>query len=82
MRRTRPWSRIERREGVCGGSACIVKTRIAVWHLERLRRLGAADAEILKNYPQLDQTDLSQAWEYVDEFKDEIATDIIENEQP
>jgi hypothetical protein len=28
------WPGIEKTQGVCGGSACIVRTRISVWVLE------------------------------------------------
>jgi uncharacterized protein (DUF433 family) len=42
---------IERRPGVCGGDACVVRTRIPVWTLEQYRRLGWTEAQILDNYP-------------------------------
>ena len=38
---------IERTPDVCGGDACIVRTRIPVWLLEQARRMGSEDQEIL-----------------------------------
>ena len=34
---------IDSRPDVCGGEACIVRTRIPVWLLEQARRLGATE---------------------------------------
>ncbi len=58
--------------GVCGGDACIVRTRIPVWLLESRRRQGATDAELLGAYPQLQAQDLVNAWGYVRSHRDEI----------
>jgi uncharacterized protein (DUF433 family) len=71
---------IESRPGVMGGSACIVRTRIPVWVLEQLRRLGASEAEILTAYPTLRAEDLVNAWTYVRRHRDEITREIEENE--
>lgn len=65
---------------VCGGSARISGTRIPVWSLESWRRLGAADAEILRNYPSLQPADLVNAWHYVARHSQEIDREIRENE--
>ena len=65
---------------VCGGSARIAGTRIPVWSLESWRRLGADDAEILRNYPSLKSSDLVNAWRYVVRHSQEIDREIQENE--
>ena len=65
---------------VCGGDPCIVRTRIPVWALEQMRRLGADDAEILSCYPSLRAEDLTNAWAYVRAHRDEIERQIRENE--
>jgi uncharacterized protein (DUF433 family) len=65
---------------VCGGSARIASTRIPVWSLESWRRLGAADEEILRNYPSLKPSDLVNAWRYVERHLHEIDREIEENE--
>ena len=65
---------------VCGGSARIAGTRIPVWSLESWRRLGADDAEILRNYPSLQPADLVNAWHYVARHPQEIDREIRENE--
>lgn len=67
--------------GVCGGSARLIRTRIPVWILEQFRRLGADDQEIQRNYPTLQQTDLEQAWRYVERYREEIERDIRENDE-
>ncbi|MDQ2711242.1 MAG: DUF433 domain-containing protein [Acidobacteriota bacterium] len=38
---------------VCGGEACIVRTRIPVWLLEQARRLGVSEQDLLSAYPSL-----------------------------
>ena len=40
---------IESRAGVCGGEPCIVRTRIPVWALEQMGRLGIVEADILRS---------------------------------
>ncbi len=72
---------IEKTPGVCGGEPCFVRTRIPVWLLERARRLGATDAELLRIYPTLRAADLVHAWDYVHSHGDEIERQIIENEE-
>ena len=65
---------------VCGGAACIVRTRIPVWLLENARRLGTPEAETLRAYPQLRAEDLANAWAYVRSDRDEIDYEIQQNE--
>ncbi|MCW1924384.1 DUF433 domain-containing protein [Luteolibacter arcticus] len=65
---------------VCGGSARVAGTRIPVWSLESWRRLGADDAEILRNFPTLQASDLLNAWHYVDRHPQEIDREIREND--
>jgi len=66
--------------GVCGGEACIVRTRIPVWVLEQSRRLGASEDELLRAYPTLRAEDLANAWAYVRSHRAEIDGEIQENE--
>lgn len=74
------WPGIEKTPGVCGGAACIVRTRIPVWVLENARRLGSSEAEILDNYPTLRAADVVHAWAYVDTHRQEIDDAIRQNE--
>ena len=74
------WPGIEKTPGVCGGSACIVRTRISVWVLEGFRRLGWNEAKILASYPTLRAADLVHAWAYVDVHRQEIDEEIRQNE--
>jgi uncharacterized protein (DUF433 family) len=71
---------IESRSEVCGGEACIARTRIPVWVLEQARRLGSTEADLLKAYPTLRAVDLVNAWNYVRDHESEIEADIRANE--
>ncbi|MEX0703527.1 MAG: DUF433 domain-containing protein [Planctomycetales bacterium] len=74
-------SGVEKTPGVCGGDPCIVNTRIPVRVLERYRRLGMPESEILANFPTLRAVDLVNAWAYVDAHPDEIERLIRDNEE-
>lgn len=63
---------IESRPNLCGGEACVVRTRIPVWLLEQARRLGTSEAELLHAYPSLRAEDLANAWAYVRAHRTEI----------
>jgi len=71
---------IDSRADVCGGEACIVRTRIPVWLLEQARRLGAAEQTLLGAYPCLRAEDLVNAWAYSRSHVAEIEAQIRENE--
>lgn len=73
------WAGIEKTEGVSGGMACIVRTRIPVWTLENYRRLGWTDAALLENFPSLRAADLVNAWAYADAHSEEMDKAIREN---
>jgi uncharacterized protein (DUF433 family) len=75
------WPGIMKTSGVIGGDACIRQTRIAVWMLEGLRRLGMTDQRILANYPGLTQSDLGNAWAYVAVNTAEIDDAIRRNDE-
>ncbi|MEK7996416.1 MAG: DUF433 domain-containing protein [Planctomycetota bacterium] len=71
---------IEASPGVCGGDACIVRTRIPVWVLEQARRLGASEEVLLRSYPVLRAEDLANAWAYVRSHGEEIEQQMADNE--
>ncbi len=71
---------IERKPDVCGGEPCIVRTRIPVWVLEETRRQGATDGEMLRAYPTLTADDLMNAWTFVELHREEIESQIRENQ--
>lgn len=71
---------IEKTPGVCGGSACIVRTRIPVWLLVEAQKAGATEADLLSSFPALRQEDLINAWVYYRSNKAEIDQEIFENE--
>src|SRR4051812_32326314 len=49
------------------------------WTIERYRRLGWTEAQILDNFPTLRAADLVNVWAYVDAHAEEIETAIREN---
>lgn len=65
----------------CGGEACVRETRIPVWGLVNLRRLGADDGALLRAYPVLSPADLEVAFAYADAHPGEIDDAIRVNEQ-
>ena len=71
---------IDARPEVCGGEACIVRTRIPVWLLEQARRLGTSEQGLLEAYPTLRAEDLVNAWAYVRSHAAEIEAQIAANE--
>ena len=66
---------------VCGGAACMIRTRIPVWVLEQMRRIGVPEAEILQSFPALKTVDLVQAWSYANQHREEIDEAIRLNEE-
>lgn len=75
------WRGIEKTPGVCGGDACISGTRIPVWVLVNARNINISEAQLLKDYPTLSATDLTNAWVYASIYSEEIETAIRENEE-
>lgn len=65
---------------VCGGEACIVRTRIPVWVLVQSRNLGISEADILRSYPTLRAEDLANAWAYYRAHREEIDNQIRDHE--
>ena len=72
---------IEGMPGVCGGEACVVRTRIPIWVLEQARRMGSSEADLLRCYPTLRADDLANAWAYVRSHREEMEQEILENEE-
>jgi len=57
----------------------LIRTRIPVWLLESLRRLGATDSTLLAAYPTINAEDLANAWAYARAHRDEMDREIAEN---
>ena len=72
---------IEKDAAICGGDACIARTRVPVWVLEQARRLGATEADLLADYPSLTAADLAAAEAYVLAHRDEVESAIRANEE-
>jgi uncharacterized protein (DUF433 family) len=72
---------ITKTPGVCGGSACIAGTRIAVWLLVEAQQLGISEAQLLQDYPLITAADLVNAWIYADAYPEEINAAIRVNNE-
>ncbi len=78
---TNTWPGIEKRPGVSGGEACIVRTRIPVWVVEGYRRAGWSEARVLENFPTLRAADLVNAWAYADAHSKEMEDALRQNQE-
>jgi uncharacterized protein (DUF433 family) len=58
--------------GVVGGDACVRDTRIPVWTLVQLKKLGRNEEQLLADFPGLKREDLDAVWSYYREHTDEI----------
>src|SRR5215213_4576492 len=56
--------RIVRTPGGAGGDACVRDSRVAVWTLVQLKKLGRLEDDLLKDFPGLNRADLDAAWSY------------------
>ena len=65
---------------ICGGDPCIARTRIPIWLLERYRRLGVTERDLLDSYPTLRAEDLANAWAYARIHGPEIESQIQAHE--
>ncbi|MGL4550531.1 MAG: DUF433 domain-containing protein [Gemmataceae bacterium] len=70
---------VNRTPGVCGGDACIRRTRIMVWLLVAMQKDGKDDAGLLADYPTLTPADLDAAWAYYRRHPIEIEQSLWEN---
>jgi uncharacterized protein (DUF433 family) len=70
---------IEKTPNVCGGSACVIRTRIPVWSIVEYRQMGIGKEKLLINFPTLRAQDLAHIWAYYDANKAEIDAEIAEN---
>jgi type III restriction enzyme len=65
---------------ICGGNARIRNTRIPVWSLVSFHQQGAPAEYLLSNYPGLTQEDLTAAWSYYNQHREEIDRLIADEE--
>ena len=70
---------IEKTHNVCGGSACVIRTRIPVWSIVEYMLMGTSKEKLLLNFPTLRAQDLANSWAYYMANKAEIAAEIAEN---
>lgn len=73
---------VQKTPSVCGGAACIRKTRITIWGLVEWRKIGLADERILEIIHGLTPEDLAAAWDYYREHEAEIDEEIRLNNEP
>ena len=73
--------RIRRTPGVCGWAACVRQTRIPVWTLIGLQKLGRDERDLVGDFPSLVPADLDAAWVYYRQHPAEIDAAIAANER-
>ena len=71
-----PTAAVRKTSGVCGGSACARNSRIPVWTLIQLKRLGQSEQQLLEDFPSLSSADLDATWDYYRSHLTEIDADI------
>jgi len=73
---------IQKSPNLMGGEACIRRTRIAVWNIVVVWRLGFSDHELLTHFVSpITREDLAAARNYYALNKEEIDVAISENEE-
>ncbi len=70
---------VEKRQGVCGGRAVVLGTRIPVWLLFKLYRAGHSLEEIQDAYPHLTPSQILDSIGYGFDHIEEITADIWDN---
>jgi uncharacterized protein (DUF433 family) len=63
---------ITKTPGVCGGKACIARTRIRVMDIVGLERHGLSPSEIVDQYPSIGLADVHAALAYYHDHTEEI----------
>jgi type III restriction enzyme len=71
---------IRRTPGVCGGRACVGRTRIPVWLLIAYLKDGLSEEALLQSYPQLTSDHIRLVRDYYRQQQGEIDRDIQEEE--
>lgn len=71
---------VTRKKGVCGSRSIIDGTRIPVWSIIKWYKLGMAIEEIMREFPQLNPSQVHDAFSYYYDHQQEIEEDIAENE--
>lgn len=80
LRTAESW--IQKTPEVCGGDACIRDTRIPIWSLVVARRLGVPEKELLHYFVRpLSLADVQAALAYYDQHRDEVESNIRQNQE-
>ena len=74
-------SEVKKTPGVSGGATCVRDTRIPVWTLVQLKRLGRSDVQLMGDFPSISRADLDAAWDYHRQHADEIEDTIAAEER-
>ncbi len=74
--------RIEKTEGVCGGSACVAGTRVPVWSIIETWRRGVSAKELQTYFVRpLSGAEVRAALDYFQDHAEEIEEEIRRNEE-
>ena len=72
---------IKQTPGVSGGAACVRDTRIPVWTLMQLMKLGRTESQLLEDFPSLSGADMDAVWAYYRAHAAEIEAAIAVQER-
>jgi uncharacterized protein (DUF433 family) len=67
---------VQRTDGVSGGAACVGNSRIPVWTLVQLKKLGRNESDLVRDFPGLTREDLDAVWNYYRQNPAEIDAEI------
>ena len=74
------FSGIDSDPAVCGGEACISRSRIPVWVLVQAHEQGLSESDLLRSFPTLRAEDLVNAWAYHRAHRVEVEQAIRDND--
>jgi uncharacterized protein (DUF433 family) len=72
---------IRKTPGVSGGDARVRDTRITVWALVQLQKLGRTEEQLLADFPSLTPVDIDAVWSYYRSHSREIDLAIATQER-
>jgi len=72
---------IRKTPGVNGGDASVRDTRITVWALIQLQKLGRTEDQLLLDFPSLTSADIDAVWSYYRAHPGEIDLAIATQER-
>lgn len=80
MKKSKMHPYIHKQKGVCNGRSVIEGTRIPVWFIIKWYKVGMSVEDIIREFPQLNPSQIHDAFSYYYDHQEEVEKDIAENE--